>query len=261
MAVPILSWVNLIDASAVVLTASDTSGDLSISNVADTIIGRRHRTTVLTAYGQADFGSNKTIDVVALRFPRDTTFPTSGTVQHEFDADGGTPGTGAAHDSGAIAINTTDGYGYHLYKLSSPVTARYWRWNFNVSGVTFIDTGRAWAGEVFEPTINVDGGWSDDWADLSRVAAADRSGAEYVDSRPRQRVMAFGYSALSASERDTMREMQRLSGLSGQVLFCLDPDNPSVLTNIGRANRTTPILHRRLSIDLYSKAIAIRESL
>ena len=73
-----LSWVNHVDDSATVLTADVTAGDLSISNVADSIIGRRHRTTTLTSYGQADFGSDKTVGIICLVFPRDTPIPTTG---------------------------------------------------------------------------------------------------------------------------------------------------------------------------------------
>lgn len=254
-----LGWVNHIDAAATVLTASQAAGDLSVSNVAHPVIGRRWRTTSLTAYGQADFGADKTIGVVALRFPRDTTFPTAGTVRHQFDADGGTAGSGAVHDSTAISIGTADGYGYHVYILPSSVTARYWRWTFDVSGVDYVDVGRAWAGELWRPTYNIAFGYGDEWGDLSRVTVAERSGAEYVDQRSRQRMFAFGLEALSQSERDDLREMQRIVGMSMQVLFVKDPESPAKETLIGRLAQSTPILHRDLPI--YSKAFTIRESL
>lgn len=258
MAVSGISWVNHIDAVATILSASQSAGDLSISNVSDPIIGKRWRTTSLTAYGQADFGSDKTVDFLALVFPRDTTFPTAGTITHTLDADGGTAGSGVAHSSGAVSIGVTDGYGYHLYKLSASVTARYWRWTFNVSGVSFVDVGRVWAGEMFVPTYDPALGYGDEWADLSAVSGAQRSGAEFVDNGPRQRMVAFGYEALDAAEADEIREMQRIAGLSGQVMFCKDTTAPSKETILGRLAKATPILHR---LPVYTKAFAIRESL
>lgn len=254
-----LSWVNHIDASGVVLSASSTAGNLAVQNVADTIIGRRHRLTSETGWGQADFGANVTIGIVALRFPRDTAFPTSGTIRHQLDADGGTAGSGATYDSTAISIGTADGYGYHVHLLSSPVSARYYRWTFAVSGVSFIDTGRVWAGEAWRPTYNIVFGYADEWADLSRISASERSGAEYVDERPRQRAFAFGLEALSESERNDLREMQRIAGISKQVLFVKDPDSPAKETVLGRIASSQPILHRDLPI--YTKAFTIRESL
>ncbi len=257
-----LSWVNLVDEATTTLSTSDSAGDLSISNVADSIIGRRHRTTVLTAWGQADFGSDQTVDIVALIFPRDAPIPLAGTIQHEFDADGGTAGSGVAHDSGAIAIGTADGYGYHVYKPSASVTARYWRWNFNVSGVSFIDTGRAWAGEVFEPEFDIAFGYGDEWGDLSRVSRAARSGAEYVDERARRRSMAFALNALSQAERDEVREMARIAGLSKQLLMVRDPAAPAKETVLGRVARINPITRPwQTSTALFAQTFLISESI
>ncbi len=255
----LLSWANHVDVSGAVLTASASAGDLSISNVADPIVGRRHRLTSLTGWGQVDFLTNKTVGLLALVFPRDTTFPTSGTIRHQLDADGGTAGAGAAYDSTAVAIGTVDGYGYHVHQLATPVSARYWRWTFNVTGVSYIDVGRAWAGETWSPTYNIAFGYADEWSDLSRISVAERSGAEYVDERPRQRVFAFGLEALSEAERDDIREMQRLAGISKQILLVKDPANWDTETVLGRLAASTPILHRDLSI--FSKAFTIRESL
>lgn len=257
----LFSWINHVDGSAVTLTASASSGDLSASNLADPIIGRRWRTTSLSAYVDIDFATDKTVGVVALRFPRDTTFPLSGTVRHQFDADGGTPGTGAAHDSTAVSIGAADGYGYHLYKPAAAVTARYWRFTFAVTGLSYIDVGRAWAGEAWQPTFDVAGGYEDGWLDLSETTRAARSGAEFVDERARQRQYALALEALSSSERDSIREMMRIAGSSKQVLFCLDPDSFARETVIGRLAGSQPIRHRALTSNLYGKAFVIGESL
>jgi len=257
-----LSWVNQIDASATTLSASSTAGDLSISNIATPIIGRRWRTTSMTAYGLADFGSDKTIGLLALVFPRDTAFPTTGTITHALDADGGTPGSGAVLDE-AVNINATNGpvagYGYHVYKLATPVSARYWRFTFDVSGVPFIDVGRAWAGDAWQPDLNIAFGYGDEWGDLSRVSRSTRSGAEFIDERPRQRAFAYSLEALSAGERDDLREMQRIIGISKQLLFVKDPDSPATETVIGRIDQSTPLLQPYFSLS--SKAFTVRESL
>jgi|GEM_PF-3100109 len=255
----ILSWTNHVDASAAILSASAAVGAMPVANIADSRMGRRWRTATLTAYGQVDFGSDKTVGVVALRFARDTTFPTAGTVQHQLDADGGTAGAGAAYDSTAVAINTADGYGYHVHVPASSVAARYWRFTFNVSGVSFIDTSRAWAGEAWSPTYNIAFGYGDEWEDMSRMSQAERSGAAFVDPRNRQRLFSFGLEAMSESERDDIREMQRIAGVSQQVLLVKNSDSPAKETVLGRLDRSTPILHPNLPI--FSKAFLLKESL
>lgn len=254
-----LSWINHVDRTAAMLSASQEISGLGVANLADSIIGRRWRTTSLTGYATIDFGANVDIEVLALRFPRDTTFPTSGTVTHVLDADGGTAGAGATYNSGAVAIDTAEGYGYHVHIPAALKTARYWRFTFSVTGLSYIDVGRAWAGEFWRPTYNIAFGYEDGWGDLSRISASARSGAEFVDKRERQRQFVFGLEALDSDERDDIREMQRIVGLSEQVLFVKKPTAPAKETVIGRLEQTTPIRHTDLPI--FSKAFTIRESL
>lgn len=254
----LLSWVNHVDTLGVTFSASQEAGDNSATNLASPIIGRRWRTTVTFPHVDIDLGSNKTIGVLALRFPRDTeTFSDVVSIRHDLDAEGGTPGTGAVY-SDIVNSNVTDDYGYHAHVLSSAQTARYWRVTL-ASNSDFTDIGRAWAGEAWRPTFNIGLGYEDTWADLSRVSASNRSGAEFVDERARQRLFAFGLNALSESERDEIREMQRIVGISKQVLFVKDPDAFSLETIIGRLGRTTPIRHAEIPI--HTKAFEIRESL
>lgn len=255
----LLSWQNQVDLSGAILSASSAAGDLAVDNLANPIVGRRWRTTDLTAWGQVDFGADVSLGVLALVFPRDTSVPTAGTVTHQLDADGGTAGAGAAYDSGAVAIGTSAGYGYHVHVPASTQSARYWRFTFNVSGVDWVDVGRAWAGEAWRPTYSIAFGYDDGWRDLSRISASERSGAEFVDARARQREFAFGLNALSDSEASEIREMDRIAGLSGQLLFVKDPESPGRETILGRMASSSAIRHA--NIDIHSKAFALRESL
>jgi hypothetical protein len=234
MALPVLGVVNHVDRSGTVLTASGTTGDLTASNMANPIVGRRWRTSSLTAYCTVDFGSDVDIAVMALRFPRDTTFPTSGTVQHQLDPDGGSAGSGATYDSGAVSINTTDGYGYHVIVPGAEYSARYWRFTFNVSGVSFLDVGRAWAGPVYRSTYGLAFGDTDTWLDPSLLQTGARSGAEYVDALPVRRILRDGFVAVTNLERSEVREIARQAGASSQVLFTRDADAVSTETVIGR---------------------------
>ena len=258
--VAVMSWTNHVDAAAAVLSASSQAGDLSPSNMVNSIIGRRWRTTVLTAYAEIDFGADVQIGVLALRFPRDVALPLTASVTHALDADGGTSGAGVAYSSGVVSLGLSDGYGYHVHIPAAVATARYWRFTFSsVSGVSYIDVGRAWAGPKWSPTHNMVFGYNDEWMDLSRVSASERSGAEFVDERARQRGFAFSFEALSEAERDQVREMQRLIGVSRQVLLVKDSAAWTTETLIGRLAESSPIRHTDMPI--YSKAFTIRESL
>ena len=233
-----LSWQNLVDASGVTFSSSgDASTDLSVDELGTPIIGRRWRTTSLTGWGQVDLGADQSMGVLALRFPRDTDFPTAGSVRWQLDADGGTAGTGAVYDQ-TVSIDATAGYGYHVHMPTTAQTARYARFTFSgVSGLSFIDVGRLWLGAAWRPEFNIVLGYSDAWGDLSQVTGSARSGVEFIDTRSRQRLFTFALQALSESERDELREMQRLVGVSRQVLFVKDPDSPSLETVLGRRCR------------------------
>lgn len=258
-ALPILSWVNHVDRAGAVLTASQQAGDLSVANLANPIVGRRWRTTDLTGWGQVDFGAEVTVGVLALRLPRDTALPAGGSIAHALDPDGGTAGAGAAYSSGSVALGIADGYGYHVDVLPAPVTARTWRFTFAVLGVTFLDVGRAWAGEAWRPSHGISFGYEDEWADLSRVSRSERSGAEFADPRARQRLFAFGLDGLDEDEANDVREMQRIAGTSQQVLLVKDPAAWSTETILGRLAASTPIRHRDMPV--FSKAFTVRESL
>lgn len=249
------SYQNLVDVAS--MSASASSGDLAIANVQDPRTGKRWRVMGPSAWGQADFGVNVSIDVVALVYPRDVPLAT-GTVRHQFDADGGTPGTGAVLDSTAIDIGLADGYGIHVYQLASTISARYWRWTYDLTSA-YADTGRAWAGTVWQPNCNFIFGSTDQWDDLSAVSQSKRSGAEFVDQKPRQRSMSFAVDFMLDDDMQVAREMKRICGLGYQVLAIKDPSNTAKESVIGRLKQVEAILNPNLSI--YSTPFSVRESL
>lgn len=253
----ILSYQNAIDAASTVLSASSAAGNMSISNVADPRIGRRWRCTEATCWGQADFGANISIDIVGLVFPRDTTLA-AGTVTHTFDADGGVAGAGALLDSGAVDIGAVDGYGYHIYRLPSPISARYWRWTFALT-TAFADTGRAWAGTSWSPRVNYDIGAADSWGDMSTVSTSKRSGAEFIDEKNRQRFFSFNLSFMDDDDRNFVREMRRAVGISKQILCIKNPDDAPRETLIGRITTVNPITDA--NVNVASSQFNVRESL
>lgn len=253
-----MSNVNLVDGA--VVSGSSIAADLAASYVTNPIIGRRARLSGGMSWLDVDFGADVTIDVVVLRFPRDTVFPLTGTITHSFDASGGTAGTGAAHSSGAVAVGTYEGYGYHCYVPSSPVTAQYWRAAFDVPNA-FIDIGRAWAGSKFVPERNVQYGYSDAWIDRSSITTAGRSGAEYADEKQRQRAFSFLLAYLGEDDRSAVREIIRANGISKQLLLITNPEASDLGREalIGRFARNAAL--RKTHFQLSSQPIEVRESL
>jgi hypothetical protein len=192
------------------------------------------------------------------------TMASTDTVRHRLDVT--TAGAGAVLDTTAIAGNWRAGYGMHLYQPASPLTARYWRCNFTFLSLIptpgFMDLGRAWAGPVWTPTRgNLAYGFSETWADGSEVTRNPRSGLEFVDLGPRQRVLSFGFPSLTEADAAQIRELQRVAGLNRQILFVPFPgDGPErAAPVIGRLTEVPPITLPRFA--RYAVTFQIRQSL
>lgn len=222
-ALPMLAYSDLVSASGTTITAGSYLGDLTPANVADPRMGLRWRTDDLSDTIDFDFSSDQSIDHLLLRFARDVDLPTGGTIRHYLDADGGTPGAGAAWDSGAVAHGLEAGYAYHWQKPPTTVTARYWRVAYGLTGASFVDLCRAWAGSAITPDYGFEPGWTDDWEDLTRVGTGVRSGAAFVDPRPRQRVVGMRFGWVTGADRTALRELKRSVGAGSEIVACLDP--------------------------------------
>ncbi len=107
--------------------------------------------------------------------------------------------------------------------------ARYWRadvWGQGLpADAAFIDLGRAWIGPAWRPSrhgqpiggVNADWRW--EFRDGSEITRNSRSGVEFVDAGPRQRAASFGVQVTSEEDAVALRELHRVAGAGGQVLF------------------------------------------
>ncbi len=242
-------WANYVIDAATTIDATDTAGNLAAENVRTIQIPRFWGSTVLTATLKFDLGFDRNIGVLGLRFPRRTEVPTSGTVRWRLDANGGTPGAGSAYDSAAIALNTDAGYGYHSHWPAATQTARYVWATFAVSGITRLDVGHAWISQAFRPAINPAYPLDDGWLDPSIVQRSAAARATFVDRRECARLLSMTFESVLNDEKDQVREILRVTGVSSPLLFCLDPDMADARkfeTVIGLLRQANPLRHWRV---------------
>lgn len=256
-----LAWVNRVDTAAI--TASSEAGNLVADNLRAQPISVRWRTTDLNAYVDFDFGADVEIGVVALRFYRPGLGTIGGTITHTIDADGGTPGAGAVYDSGAIDANVDADHGYHLHLLPTAATGRYWRCALDLSGPSFVDIGRAWAGPAFQPTLNVAYDYADFWRDETGLNAvvARRSGRAFLDNQPARRVLELPFQP-HPDDAQSFRDLDRMAGTKSQVLACVYPGTASGRardTVIGRFEDERPL--RLPNPALYDQVMILVEDL
>lgn len=273
----IISWLNWLDRAATVITGSTQAGNLGPTNLADPQLAKRWRSAPgnTTPQLDVDFGAAREVGIIALAQPDDAggvsadgeargTMAGTDTVRHRLDVT--TPGAGALLDTTAIAGGWRAGYGLHLYQPGAPVTARYWRCNLDAASLAaapgFVDVGRAWAGPVWTPARgNFSYGFGETWADGAEVTRNARSGQEFVDLGPRQRVLSFGFPVLTEADAAHIRELQRIAGLNRQVLFVPFPGAGAekAAPVIGRLTEVQPITLP--SFARYAVTFQIRQSL
>lgn len=247
-----------VSAPVTVITATAQTQQSPAVNVATPLIGERWRSPVLDPVLTVDFGGDRAVGLLLLRFPRDVPLP-GGTLRHRLDPASGTAGDGAAHDSGPIPIGAVEGYGYHAVVLPVPVSARWWTVEIDATGVAHVDIGRAWAAPFWRPGIGPAWGLGESWADISSIVSNDRSGAEFVDLRARVRTLEWTLAAISDAERQAARELTRVAGVSRQVVAMIRPaSDPARETVLGRLADQTPLAWSRFGLN--SKRFTLRES-
>ena len=257
-----LSWVNHVDAG-VLTTDSEVSG-LGVDKLTIPIVQSVWRSNATTSpYVQVDFGADKLIDVLALVQPRSgLLLAATDRVRHRLDADGGTPGTGAVLDTGGSASDVAPGYGYHVYRTSSTLTARYWRFDINAPSLianNYVQVGRAWAGSILEPAVGIQFGAGRAWSDTGQSVRAAKSGARYSDAGARLRQWDFQFGFLADTEAQEVEEMQRIAGTTMQVLIVRTTAEMPVGRRavLGQMTAINPI--RQPSFALSSVAFSITE--
>ena len=248
-----------------------------------------------------DLITNKEVGVVAALQPDDPGYidadgnpvgymAATDTIRHRLDAT--TAGAGALYDSlyyrdnaysGAtldlnfvagsyreyqndISSGIVAGYGLSAHVLPAAVNARYWQCDISAASLAatlgFLDLGRLWIGPAWRPTRNFAYEWTDEWEDLSTVTGVQRSGLEFVDKGPRRRRLTFAFKALTEPEaKVTVKELGRIAGISGQVLFIQEPDGPyeGYEAIIGRLVEVSPITQPNFA--MYERVFQIRQIL
>ena len=286
MANAIISYVNYFDLlSASVSAASvDSTGQLVAANLKSPSMKARLRTAngVTTQSVVVDWGSTALatgVGVLGVFQPPDAGYfaqdyadgrghykgfmSASDTIRNRLSTS--SPTSGDLHDSGTVAGNWAVGYGQNLMFPSS-VSPRYWQVDISAPSLAaagYLDLGRMWAGPAITMTRNFAYGWQDVYQDGSIVTETQRSGNEYVDLGPPKRVMVLAYDALTEAEaKATVKELQRVAGRSGQVLFIPDPANTTYLPTqaiLGRLKEVIPITQPNYAT--YSTTFTITQTL
>lgn len=263
----LLSATNYVDAPGTTVTAEDQAGDLTPNNVKRPSPFTRWRSgseesNGVTRWIEADFGEDVEIGVIAGAFSRrggDVVPASTDTIQAQLDPSSGSGGNGAVLDVSTLASTVDPHCGTFLYKPASPITGRYLRLTLTLAASKYIELGRLWAGPVASPEVNVAYPFEQQRSDMGRAPRSPRTGIIRPELGLKPREVAFQWAAADDTEAEALLDAQRIAGMTGQVLFCWEPDSPTLATIFGRVASLDPSQH--WSFDLNSQAFRIVEDL
>jgi hypothetical protein len=274
---------NLADAASV--SGGAWNGTMPLSNLLDPVIGLAARTVddaLASTQFDFDLGTNRTVRVLAMiahNLSSGAVYRVRGSTAADFTATvydsgwiGAWAGTYFAPDvpwesplfwtSTQTMTGLDGGQPSLIHLLPSDYIARYWRVEFNdqSNSDNYVQIGRLFAGRVFQPSANFDWGAGIGYVDDSTIEAA-WSGAEYYDRRTVRRTVILRFGWLEDGEAlQRMLDMQRLQGVTREILFIYDPADTLYFQRrsfLARSEALSPIENIRLNA--HGVAVKLRE--
>lgn len=149
-----------------------------------------------------------------------------------------------------------------LHVLPTAQSLRYWKIEIDDVGNPdgYVHLGRLFMAPSFTPAVNPEYGAEIGYEDPTEVVTS-LSGAEYFDVRGRFRTHRFTFGVMSSAEaHNKMLELQRLQGVSGEVLMVPDKDDADTFVQrsfVGRLQELSPISNDYFGN--WSQAIKVKE--
>lgn len=251
-------------ADAATITASHEVATMTAANLKTPRLSSAWRSTTLTGVNLViDLGQAEAINLAALL---GTNFTSAATIRVRAATSQANLTASPLYDSTTVSAFPHWRADYPdrpvLHFPSSLVTARWWRIDLDdgANPEAFLEAGRLYLSRAWQPSINLQKGWSLRWEDLSRVDFS-LNGDPFVDERPRRRILSGSFDFLTrAAMLSGIGELQRLQGIGGDILAIVDPDGSTTMIDdvvYGLFTDTTPRVNAALGI--WQTAFEVRE--
>lgn len=174
---------------------------------------------------------------------------------------------GALYDSGSAAGRVSSYYGNLVALLNSSVSARYIRIDLSCTGAAIQEAGFLMNGLKNQVGINFAIGAQDTPVDPS-IKTKSRSGATWIDSRPKSRMWDFNFEFLTETERmGWVEDLNQLCGSSQNIMIVRDCSSSNLGrdTLCGLISEGAPVVSRdgygSDGLPMYSKSYKIEQRL
>lgn len=222
-----LSWINYLDGA--VLTASSEASGLPIGNLQSVHLATKWRSDgALSVSWMIDLGTAMPVDTIGV-FGANFTAG----AQWRIRLSSSDAYAGDLHDSGLIAMNpeirvdrrkpsAPISKSQALYLIAAPVTARYLKKEFQDSGLSYLEAGLGWAGQLWQPERNFSYGQAPALQDPSTTTPSV-GGQSYTDLRPQFMTDSFTFGLLTDDESKIVEAMDGAVGTAMNLLWVKNP--------------------------------------
>jgi hypothetical protein len=158
-----------------------------------------------------------------------------------------------------IAQDAYTGHPFSAFQvLTGTLNARFLRVAINdtANPAGYVQIGRLWAGEVWQPGVNATYGAQPGYEDDSVVNKL-KAGGFFADEQRRRRTMRFTFDALTANEAAWAHEIQRRAGTVQELLYLPDPADYQACQRYGFVGRMRAL--QPLALSNYSVTTAAFE--
>ena len=212
MATAMIGYLNKADAAALMVSSQNLLAP--VARLKDPHVGVQWQGTTGAEWFVADLGSVQTVDCVRIMGL------SAATVRIRYSTLD--PASGDVFDTDAVAIDQR----FLTFTDLRSVLARYVR--VDLTGEGICAAGRLYIGELHQFSENFAWGWSRKWVDPSDRRKTE-GGQTRINRRQKYRVFSLSFEFLSdADARGFTDDIDRVNGMSEDVLFIADPASPSI---------------------------------
>lgn len=237
------------------VTGTAGQGDFVIGNLLKRELSDFYRTSLVSEIN-IDFGAATEIDFVSL---------IGHTGQGTVTVKAGSTDTVSDYTSGSLNLITGTDYGFDKNVFCAVITAqtyRYWKLEIDDTGNAdgYIDIGRLYLANKFQPTVNISYGLSEGYLDQSRKKRKISGGTSSVIRTPLKTIefsFDFGSQAEMFSE---LRDFDLYRGIARDICVVSDNDDTTYFQKrfvYGTIDELNPIVIPAVSI--YRKDYSVTE--
>lgn len=211
------------------LTTTSQANGLPVDNLKNEHVAKvwRTQTSTTTASVIVDALSSLSVQLIGLIGSNLTAAATFRIRMSDSDPTGA---TGELYDQSVSAGEVDPVYRSFIHVMASAVTGRYTRIDITDASLDYIEAGRLFVGPYWQPSIGVQFGIRQGYADPSTLDTS-LGGQVFIDRKTKARRWTFSLDFVTAAESNAgMAEMDRLRSGTEDVLMVLYTDS----TNLGR---------------------------